>query len=311
MINRSTAILFLVLTAAVAFMAGRASLSKPASHASAPPVPAAPTVATQIFVRKIVQTTVNEPAEAARESAFALVTVTNRPAAPHARGMPMTHPDASGSNPVPQTAVSDFTPMPSASQVTAAGVSMNAIRYRSKPSDNTKVRIEGTSSIHDWWAEGKLISGSLTVDGIPWYGVGPVAAEGRVVIPVNAIHSSSGAKMDEIMYDGFEVEKQPDYRKIVYVLEQLIIKKAVTATNAAECDSKGWLIIHGVTNKIDMPVTVQVVENQDLQINGVIPLKMTQFNIQPPCPKMQLGIVKAHDDIKIIINWRVTAKPKD
>ncbi|MEI7728179.1 MAG: YceI family protein [Verrucomicrobiota bacterium] len=194
--------------------------------------------------------------------------------------------------------------------VSALTASAQVRDFKSKPGEDTKARVEGTSNIHDWWVEGKLISGLLKLDDAALAKVGKVAGEAKVIIPINTLHSSSGAKMDDVMYEHMEVEKQPEFRKIMYLLEELTVKKPATATTAAECDSKGSLVIHGVTNKIDMPITIQKVEEDNLKISGTVSLKITQFGIKPPSPALAMGLIKTGDDIKVIVNWRVAPVAK-
>jgi len=184
--------------------------------------------------------------------------------------------------------------------------------YKAKPPG--KARVEGTSSIHDWWVEGQIISGLFSVDketllkGQP----GDVKATAKVIIPISSLHSSSGSAMDSVMYDYMEVEKQADYRRIVYMLDSLKIAKApAKAGDPIECASRGDLIIHGVTNKIDMPVTIQPVEDDCLLIKGQIKLKMTSFKIKPPEPKIGLGLIKTGDDINVSVEWKVAPAKKD
>jgi len=184
--------------------------------------------------------------------------------------------------------------------------------YKAKPPG--KARVEGTSSIHDWWVEGQIISGLFSVDketllkGQP----GDVKATASAIIPISSLHSSSGSPMDSVMYDHMEIEKQASYRRIVYTLDSLKITKApAKAGDPIECVSKGDLVIHGVTNKIDMPVTIQPVEDDCLLIKGQIKLKMTSFNIKPPEPKIGLGLIKTGDDINVSIEWKVAPVKKD
>lgn len=190
--------------------------------------------------------------------------------------------------------------------VSALSVSAQTLKnFKSKPGEDTKARVEGTSNIHDWYVEGKLISGILNIDEAALGKSGKAAAEVKVIIPVKSLHSSSGAKMDDVMWEHMDVDKGGDNMKIQYILEELTVKKPAAGNAAAECDSKGSLIIHGVTNKIDMPITIQKVEDDNLKIVGEVKLKITAFNIKPPSPALAMGLIKTGDDIKVIINWRV------
>ena len=130
---------------------------------------------------------------------------------------------------------------------------------------------------------------------------GKIAAEVKVIIPVKSLHSSSGAPMDDVMYERMEVEKSQDFGKIVYMLKELELKKA-----PGDFASKGDLIIHGVTNTIEMPVTIKKVDD-DFKITGSIKIKMTSFKIEPPT--LNIGVMKitTGDEINVSVSWRVAA----
>ncbi len=178
--------------------------------------------------------------------------------------------------------------------------------YKSKPGGDTKARVEGTSNIHDWWVESKMIAGSMKLDaaalakGTP----GKLQAELKVIIRVSSMHSSSGSSMDDVMYKQMEVENDPDFQRIVYILKELELKKA-----PGDLLAKGDLIIHGVTNTISMPVTLEK-DSEDLIFSSTIDMKMTDFKIAPPCLNLLAMKIETGDKIKVIIRWRVTPMVK-
>src|SRR5215471_970347 len=87
--------------------------------------------------------------------------------------------------------------------------SAELIRYNAKPG-NLKMRLEGTSNIHDWQVEGAIIGGFLEVG--PGFPVeagqdiqpGPVPAQAEAFIPVASLKSIDkngrpySDKMDEV-----------------------------------------------------------------------------------------------------------------
>ena len=40
-----------------------------------------------------------------------------------------------------------------------------------------------------------------------------------------------------------------------------------------------------------------------LKISGTTPLKMTDYKVEPPAPKIALGLIKTGDDVKLIFEW--------
>jgi hypothetical protein len=201
----------------------------------------------------------------------------------------------------------------------ATGVSQAAdalTRFDARP--GSKVRVEGTSSIHDWQLEGKIIGGFLEVGPNfptePGQTVQPGKIEGRVeaFIPVRSLSSIEkdgkpySTKMDDVVY---KTVKEPANKRIVYRLSELTLKEAPKTKDAPYVfDSKGDLVVAGVTNKISMPVNVTPLGDKKLKITGTTKVKMTDFKIEPPSPALAMGLIKTGDEVKLFFEWMVAAK---
>jgi polyisoprenoid-binding protein YceI len=169
----------------------------------------------------------------------------------------------------------------------------------------SKVRMEGTSTLHDWHAEGTLIGGALELDSaFPQDGSakpGPVAAKAEIKIPVRSLKCSSGAAMDSVMQQAMDEPKNP---QILFTLTELKLKEAPKAGEAMKFEATGNLTVSGVRRTVTMDVGITVVEaGKKLKLNGVVPLKMSTFGIQPPSPKAALGVIKTGADVKIVFEW--------
>ncbi len=189
---------------------------------------------------------------------------------------------------------------------------------RFDPAPGSKVRIEGTSSIHDWQVECKLIGGHLeagpSFPSEPGQTIQPgkVDARAEVFIPVRSLKSIEkdgrpySDSMDNIMYEKL---LQPVNPRIVYRLDELVLKQAPAGGNAPYVfEAKGELVVAGVTNKITMPVNVTPLGNKKLKISGNTAVKMTDFGIKPPAPAIALGLIKTGDEVKLIFEWVVAQK---
>jgi hypothetical protein len=189
---------------------------------------------------------------------------------------------------------------------------------RFDPVSGSKVRIEGTSSIHDWQVEGKLIGGRLEAG--PGFPVEPgqavqpgkVEAKVDVFIPVRSLKSVEkdgrpySDSMDDIMYDKLLQSANP---RIVYRLNELVLKEAPAGAAAPYgFEAKGELVVAGVTNVISMPVKVSPLGNKKLKITGNTAVKMTDFGIKPPAPAIALGLIKTGDEVKLSFEWMVGQK---
>ena len=180
----------------------------------------------------------------------------------------------------------------------------------------SKVRIEGTSTIHDWQVQGSLIGGHLEVGpGFPTQPgqkvePGKVEATAEVFIPVRSLKSveKDGSpysdKMNNVMY---EKMKQPQHQRIVYRLKELVLKEAPKSADAPYAfDSKGELVVAGATNQISMPVRITPLAGNKLKITGDVGMKMSDFGIEPP---VLIGLLKTGDEIKLHLEWMVGQRP--
>lgn len=184
-----------------------------------------------------------------------------------------------------------------------------AVRYDAVQSGG-KMKIDGTSTIHDWTVEGQLIGGYVEFDSgfdLENPKPGKVNANASVVIPVRQLKSGKTA-MDNVMYDAM---KQKDHPRIEYRMTGMTLKEAPkAATDPLVFDTTGELTVSGVTNKVSMPVTMQRVDKSKLKFTGVISIKMTSYGIQPPAPKIALGLISTGDDVKLTFEW-LTAKKEE
>jgi hypothetical protein len=181
----------------------------------------------------------------------------------------------------------------------------------------SKIRIEGTSNIHDWQVEGTLIGGFIEVGGDfpvePGKAVTPgkVDVKGEAFVTVRSLRSikKDGTpyddKMDEVMYEKFK-EKELANKKVVYRLKELTLKEAAKSKDLPYVfESKGEMVAAGVTNQVSMPINVLPLGANRLKITAMTTVKMTDFKIEPPAPAIALGMIKTGDEVKLFIEWIV------
>ncbi len=176
------------------------------------------------------------------------------------------------------------------------------VRYTSVPNE-CKMRMDGTSTIHDWHAESGVIGGSIEADaGFPDAAKGKVSPKVDVNIPVRTLKSSGGRKMDAIMQEHM---KAVEHKMIKYrVLE--LVPKGPNAAGGVDYEAKGTLTISGVTQTNNMPVTISKAGDK-IKILGATSLKMTDYGVKPPAPDIGLGLIKTGDEVKLKFEW-VTEK---
>lgn len=201
----------------------------------------------------------------------------------------------------------------------ALGVAAHAAeptKFFARP--GSKVRIEGTSSMHNWQVESSLIGGSLEAgDNFPTepgaqVKAGKVEAKAETFVTARSLKSlkADGTPysdpMDKIMHEKLKAEEQP---KLVFKLKELTLKEAAAAKDAPyKLEATGDLLVGGQTKTVTMPVQVLPLGDGKLKISGTVGVKMTDFKIEPPAPALAGGLITTGDDVKIIFDWNVAQK---
>jgi len=177
------------------------------------------------------------------------------------------------------------------------------VRYNGVP-NSSRVKVDGTSTLHDWSVGSTALGGYVEFDAafdLDKPASGKVNAHCEVRIFVRQLKSDK-TDMDNVMYDSM---KEKDHRRLDYRLTEMTLKEAPKSPDAPFLfDTKGELVVAGVTNKAQMPVTMVRVGADKLKFTGSISVKMTSFGIKPPT---KLGVFSTGDDVKITFEW-LTAK---
>jgi hypothetical protein len=169
------------------------------------------------------------------------------------------------------------------------------------PATGSFVRIEGTSTLHDWTMEGTIVSGQIEATPPAQWTRGPggtLTSQVSVAIPVTSIKSEH-AKMDKLMAQALKAEKNPAIR---YELTN-----AVVAEPGAEfvLDTRGKLTIAGVTHDVDMKIAGTRTAAGAYVLTGQLPIRMSDYGIKPPTAMM--GTIKTGNDVKVTFRWTVGA----
>lgn len=188
----------------------------------------------------------------------------------------------------------------------------DTLRYGARP--GAKVTIDGTSSIHDWTVEGKIIGGffevepgfqtDLSLKSVKSVTTKDTNPKAEIAIPIRSLRSGKDL-MDRIMQEAMKAE---EHAQIRYVLKEMIVKGDVPASGTpVKFDTKGELSISGVTKPVEMEVTMERQADNQILFKGEQQLKMTDFDITPPSPKIPgLGsLIKTGDEVVIKFEWPV------
>jgi polyisoprenoid-binding protein YceI len=187
--------------------------------------------------------------------------------------------------------------------------------YRARPG-GSRMAIEGTSTIHDWLSESRIVGG--TVQAGPSFVADPAALQpgklelkANVFIPVRSLKSVKDGKpysaaMDDIMYEKLRMAEHPN---IEFRLASVTVKEdAKTDDGGVMLEAKGDLVVGGETQSITMPVKMKVLDAKRLEFSGSVATKMTDFNIDPPAPALALGAIKTGDEVKLSFEWVVARR---
>lgn len=180
------------------------------------------------------------------------------------------------------------------------------VSYIAQPTGSS-MKMDGTSTIHDWTMESATIGGSIEADArFPDSALSdPKAARPSVqaFLPVRSLKSDS-KRMDEVMQKHMNATTHP---KIEYRVIELKPKSAAGTTGALQFDAVGALTIAGQTRTNTMPVTIEKLADKKLKISGTADLKMTDYGVEPPAPSiLGLSPIKTGDEVKLTFVW-VTA----
>ena len=151
------------------------------------------------------------------------------------------------------------------------------------------LKIEGTSSVHDWESSSDQISGDMVL--VSDAKSGKQIQSLVVKIPVKSIKSGKGL-MDSKTYDAFGADKNP---LITFQLTDVSTLKL--SGKDAEAMVSGNLNMAGFTKKITIKSTGKVLSDGSFQFKGSVPIKMSDFKMKTPVAMM--GVLKTGDAVTI------------
>jgi len=190
------------------------------------------------------------------------------------------------------------------------GVSAETVAYKGM-FRGSSMKIDGTSTVHDWTVESKLISGEMELEGdfpsdLNVDSVPDITGKPKVDVKISCRSLKSGKSvMDQVMLTAMKADDHP---WINYSLKSLTPSKAERKTgDPLGYDAAGDLTVSGVKKEIKMPVTISPTE-KGLQIEGKVKVKMSDFGIDAPAPKIALGLIKTGDEVDLTFVWQTQKK---
>ena len=144
--------------------------------------------------------------------------------------------------------------------------------------EKSNLKITGTSSLHDW---------EMSVNEFDVIGVITDTQVQNLKAIIKAKSMESGKSiMNDKAYDAVKAD---DYPEIVFSAKTLKV-------NGNSISGEGSLMIGGEKREIDINATI-VKSDTEMQLQGKVPLKMSDFNITPPTA--MFGTLKTGDEVVI------------
>lgn len=175
------------------------------------------------------------------------------------------------------------------------------------PAAGSEVKLEGTSNMHDWEAIGDRIDGSVEVEAafledprseaVTSLRDGGPPPRVQVMIPVESLESDK-RRLNRLMYDSLEAGDHPQIR---YTLTSARLVDGEAEGDQVRLATEGELQVAGVTRVLEMEVLVERAAGNQLVVTGSVPLKMTDFGIDPP--RALLGMLRTADELTATFRW--------
>lgn len=161
---------------------------------------------------------------------------------------------------------------------------------------DSKLWIEGTSNLHGWSCKAEKLEANIELDkaAAAQVSLAPPKALRRVEVkvPVKSLKCGHGA-MDNNLYKALNADAAPEIDYILATFEAAPGDSRDTFT----LKTVGTLKIAGKEKSIAMDVVANRMPDGTLTATGVVPVKMTDFGIQPPTAIF--GRLKTGDEVKV------------
>ena len=159
---------------------------------------------------------------------------------------------------------------------------------------DSRLWVEGTSTIHDWTCEASTLDGSLSVVTAD----APQVSDVTVAVPVESLECKNGT-MNRKAKKALGADDHP---QITFELTTASVSTEVAEGDFA-VDATGTLTIAGTTKTTELTAQGYRLENGQMRFKGSYPMQMTDFGVDPP--SAMLGTLKTGDEV--VVHFDVVA----
>ena len=169
----------------------------------------------------------------------------------------------------------------------------------------SKLWIEGTSNLHGWKCSAEKLDAAIELDDLAATQINTAAPKAlkkvQVKVPVRSLKCGHGA-MDNNLYKALNADASPDVSYILATFDAAPGEAKDTFT----LHTVGTLNVAGKENKIEMDVAATRMADGSVTAKGVVPIKMTDYGIQPPTAIF--GRLKTGNEVKVNFELTIGAK---
>lgn len=156
--------------------------------------------------------------------------------------------------------------------------------------DKSSMVVVGTSTVHDWEVKATDLNAETALQ----FSENSISEISHIkfISPVTSL--KSGKKlMDSKTHEALKANKFPEIKFTLKNPESIKLSKEKAVVT-------GLLTIAGKTKEISLDVNFDIQNREKIEVSGEVPLKMSEFNIEPPTAMM--GTIKTGDEVLIKFN---------
>lgn len=159
---------------------------------------------------------------------------------------------------------------------------------------DSKLWIEGTSSLHDWSCKATSIEAGLQLaaDYAKSDAFATALQKVSVKVPVANLKCGHGG-MDKNMYKALKADDAP---AIHYILASFTVVPGSTKDDVT-VRTEGTLTIAGQQKTIDMSIAAHRQADGSIRASGAVPILMTDYGVKPPTA--MLGAIKTGNQVTV------------
>jgi polyisoprenoid-binding protein YceI len=169
----------------------------------------------------------------------------------------------------------------------------------------SKLWIDGTSNLHEWSCKATTLDAAIDLDPALAAQVASAPPKAlkrvQVKVPVKSLKCNHNG-MDGNVYKALKADASPEISYILATFEAA----PGEAKDGFTLHTVGTLMIAGVENKLEMDVAATRLSDGSVSAKGVVPIKMTDYGIQPPTAIF--GRLKTGNEVKVNFELTIGAK---